>query len=65
MRDPDRIPAILQRIEQVWERYPDLRLGQLLINVFSGDRVALYSTEDEQLANQIEWFYEDLEDRFD
>lgn len=32
MRDPARIPEILRRIQAVWEKYPDLRLGQLLNN---------------------------------
>jgi len=61
MRDPDRIPVILQRLEQVWERHPDLRLGQLLINVFNMD---FYGVEDEVLASMVEAFYEDLESRF-
>jgi len=63
MRDPDRIPLILQRIEQVWERYPDLRLGQLLLNVM-GDP-PLYGIEDEELARRIEGFYDDLEIRLE
>lgn len=61
MRDPDRIPLVLQRIEQVWERYPDLRLGQLLINVFNMD---FYHVEDEDLARRVEGFYDDLEIQF-
>lgn len=32
MRDPDRIPALLTALVDAWHRYPDLRLGQLIIN---------------------------------
>jgi len=33
MRDPNRIPEILKELEKVWSKYPDLRLGQLIINL--------------------------------
>lgn len=32
-RDPARIPVILDLIRQVWEESPDMRLGQLVVNV--------------------------------
>jgi hypothetical protein len=35
MRDPDRIPMILAALERRWNEDPDLRLGQLLLNVLS------------------------------
>jgi len=31
MRDPKRIPEVLEAIRQAWERQPDLRLGQLVV----------------------------------
>ena len=33
MRDPNRIPEILKELEKIWSKYPDLRLGQLIINL--------------------------------
>jgi len=30
MRNPDRIPVVLEEIRKIWETKPDLRLGQLL-----------------------------------
>jgi hypothetical protein len=33
MRDPGRIPEVLAEIERVWKDYPDMRLGQLIVNV--------------------------------
>ncbi|WP_143072485.1 MULTISPECIES: DUF1040 family protein [unclassified Variovorax] len=32
MRDPDRIPEMLELLGEVWQRQPDLRLGQLVFN---------------------------------
>lgn len=32
MRDPNRIPIILEKLRQVWEAAPDLRLVQLISN---------------------------------
>jgi uncharacterized protein YihD (DUF1040 family) len=34
MRNPDRIPKILKRLEAVWKKNPDMRLGQLIENIF-------------------------------
>ena len=34
MRRVDRIDKILKLIEEEWKKYPDLRLGQLLIVSF-------------------------------
>ena len=47
MRDPNRIPIILDQIENLWKQYPDLRLAQLIINV------AHYATEDDDLIKLI------------
>lgn len=32
MRDPERIPRILNDIEEIWLHYPDMRFGQLIVN---------------------------------
>ena len=32
MRDPKRIPRILEIVRQLWEKHPDSRFGQMLIN---------------------------------
>lgn len=36
MRDPKRIPEILQELGRYWARHPDLRLGQLVVNACLG-----------------------------
>lgn len=55
MRNPDRIPEILSRLEEVWKDYPDLRFAQLISNVFPMH--APYYMEDEQFIDTIEKFY--------
>jgi uncharacterized protein YihD (DUF1040 family) len=55
MRDPKRIPKILKRLEKIWNKNPDLRLGQLTQNVFRGNG---YYTEDEDYIKELEEFYD-------
>ena len=55
MRDITRIDKILSDIKEVWTTVPDLRLGQLLLNVLQDP--ALYYVEDEQLVSYLEKFY--------
>jgi len=50
MRDPERIPKILDELRRIWEAYPDLRLGQLILN-FGPSDPALYYIEDEELIS--------------
>lgn len=61
-RDPDRIPQVLEAIRREWVLKPDLRLGQLIVNLFrintdtpteeEGRR--LFSVEDETLLDWLE-----------
>jgi uncharacterized protein YihD (DUF1040 family) len=46
MRDPKRISEILSLIRNVWESYPDLRLGQLIINSGPSNLDTINSFED-------------------
>ena len=50
-RDPARIPEVLRLLGEVWQRQPDLRLGQLLLNHLhaASPRSELYSVEDDVL----------------
>ena len=65
MRDKERIWPILTELAAIWNRYPDLRLGQLIGNVAEG--TALYYAEDDDLIAQLKAFYlgEKLEGRDD
>jgi len=56
MKNPDRIPYILNTIRQVWEQDPDLRLGQLIANIIKED--SIYYIEDGDLIILLIQAYE-------
>ena len=61
MRDKNRIPIILKRLEKLWLKDPDLRLGQLILNKFSFPKDApLYYIEDDELIEELEKLYDGL-----
>jgi uncharacterized protein YihD (DUF1040 family) len=35
MRDPNRIPIILEKLNKIWSKYPDLRFNQLMVIISS------------------------------
>ena len=45
-REPERIERILAVIKEIWQRFPDLRLGQLLNNAVPELETNLFYTED-------------------
>ena len=51
MRDPERIPAIIHKLEEYWIQNPDLRLGQLILNAVPEER--LYGAEDTVLIRSL------------
>lgn len=55
MRNPNRIDRILNEIRIIWKQYPDLRLGQLILNVVEDP--ALYYIEDEELVELLKQTY--------
>lgn len=46
-RPVERIDELLELIRIIWNKYPDLRLGQLILNNVSEDK--LYNIEDKDL----------------
>jgi hypothetical protein len=56
-RDPNRIRPTLASIEKFWQRHPDWRLGQLLVNLASltdsDGRVDVFNMEDDTLLDRI------------
>ena len=60
MRDPARIPIVLNQLRKAWELCPDLRLAQLLCAIDKTDR-DLFFVEDEQWLKAIEDFIEQKE----
>ena len=55
-RDPARIPLVMVKLEQLWQRLPQLRLGQLIMNV-RNEIPDLYTIEDAELVAKLEEFY--------
>lgn len=52
MRDPNRIPLVLDLIKQIWQQNPDLRLGQVIINsIYHNEGV--YQVEEGILAERL------------
>lgn len=55
MRDINRIDSILKELGEIWKEYPDLRLGQLILNVLQDP--VLYYIEDEDLILRLKEIY--------
>ncbi len=52
MRDPKRIRPFLDRIAEEWEKYPDLRFGQLVLNTVN-NKALLYNIEDDMFLKEL------------
>ena len=61
MRDINRIKPFLERFEEIWKKYPDLRFGQLINNIFGDLASVLYYLEDDEIIEIIEEFYKQME----
>ena len=59
MRDVNRIDGVLDKIKNIWKKYPDLRLGQLICNAVCDP--ALYYIEDNELVEALKELYENVE----
>ena len=55
MRSKYRIDITLNELQNIWLDFPDLRLGQLLLNAVSDPE--LYYLEDEELIVKLQEFY--------
>ncbi len=55
MRNPARIDGILAAIKAAWQKCPDLRLGQLLVNAAAPKQPCpeVFHIEDQVLADKI------------
>ena len=61
MRELGRIPNIIDKLEAVWIKKPDLRLGQLLVNM-APERLNndIYYWEDSDLEKQLDIIIENI-----
>ncbi len=56
MRDPERIPTIVEELERIWRLHPDWRLGQLISNLAAWadpTRDVVWDIEDDALLAEI------------
>jgi hypothetical protein len=53
MRDPERIERVVNLLKFLWIKYPDLRLGQLIIDITYDTGVDLFYLEDDILEKKI------------
>ncbi len=57
MRDPKRIRPFLEKLAKKWEEYPDLRFGQLVVNIADLVRVGdIWFPEEKEWEVGIEAF---------
>lgn len=53
-RRPERIPAIMGELQALWQKFPEMRLGQLLLNSMGTDD--LFYLEDKDLLQKVREF---------
>ena len=56
-RDPERIEPMLERLEEAWKLYPDMRLGQLI--VVSATSNNLFGLEDDILYERLQEYIDE------
>ena len=61
LRDPDRITPMLAKIEKLWKKAPQLRLGQLIGNCVR-EEILLYYMEDDVLLAKLEAMYAEIDE---
>lgn len=56
MRNPKRIPQLLDRIEELWKQVPDMRFCQLLINlgIITPGTDSWYTEDEDILINTLD-----------
>jgi hypothetical protein len=52
-RDVERIDPLLAQIREVWLKFPDMRLGQLLVNLLDPEPNKLFVVEDDVLRDRL------------
>jgi len=57
MRDPKRIERMLKQLDKAWHAFPDMRLGQLILNITRCENTSdLWNLEDDQIEQRIDIF---------
>ena len=53
MRDVNRIYDILVKFQDLWEQYPDQRIGQIISNYLVNDKEDIFYIEDDELSQRL------------
>lgn len=54
MRDPNRIDEVLEALREYWIAHPEMRLGQILVNLVGAKFTAdIFYVEDETLLEKL------------
>ena len=62
MRDPNRIDPIIDTVKEIWKKYPDMRFGQLICNIFSSpnfNKIDIWFCEDNIMLENLEKILKD------
>ena len=68
MRDPERIPALVEKLEEHWRRrVPDWRFGQLMFNFLAWlakktDR-DYFHIEDDEMSELLDGFFKGINNK--
>ena len=57
MRNPDRIKPFLNTLEKAWNKVPDWRFGQLMVNVLNSLPRDPFFYEEDELMAEFEKFF--------
>lgn len=65
MRDINRIKTTLERIEKLWLSNPDLRFGQLVVNIIRPEEPnqKIYYLEDDEFLEKLNEFEKILKNK--
>ena len=60
MRDPERVPIIIAKLEEAWKLVPDWRLGQLISNLQGAGSHDVFYLEDDKWEEYLDNFLEKI-----
>lgn len=52
-RPPERIPVVLATLRDVWEQFPQLRLGQLIEVAIGTEGADVFNVEEDELVQRL------------
>lgn len=53
MRGVNRIYDILMKFQDLWEKYPDQRFGQIISNYLAKDNEDIFYIEDDEISQRL------------